>query len=288
VAHPFQPPHPTGSSEARRALEAERARREDEAKALEATRQTIVEAFEGLRHRDHFEFMGISRDANDAQVKEAYFRLARPFHPDTRLDPRLSDLKDKRDAVFIRLGQAYEVLRTRGSRTRYAATLQAEASSDAAPSSSGEPPVSEAAHAAWLAHESLLTAEEHYRDGRYWDAIQLFESTIPRLEGPEKLRARVGLARALMKNPNWAKRAEESLHALLQEHPQSVEALLVLAELYRSTQMRSRALAMYRRALEIDHDNKEAQAAVRFLQSLDPASAPDTGKIFKKFFGNKP
>jgi PAS domain S-box-containing protein len=200
----------------------------------------IEDAFDGLHHRDHFEFMGIPRDATDTQVKEAYFRLAKPFHPDTRLDPRLSDLKDKRDAVFIRLGQAYEVLRTKGSRGRYAASLATPAASESVPSA-GEPPVSEAAHAAWLAHESLLTAEEHHREGRYWDAIQLFESTIPRLEGPEKLRARVGLARALMKNPNWAKRAEESLHALLQEHPQSVEALLVLAELYRSTQMRSRA-----------------------------------------------
>jgi cytochrome c-type biogenesis protein CcmH/NrfG len=90
-----------------------------------------------------------------------------------------------------------------------------------------------------------------------------------------------------MKNPNWAKRAEESLHALLQEHPQSVDALLVLAELYRSTQMRSRALAMYRRALEIDHDNKEAQAALRFLQSPDAAAAPDTGKLLKRLFGGK-
>ena len=290
ASHPFQPPHPTGASEARRALEAEGARREEEGKALEATRQLIEDAFDGLHHRDHFEFMGIPRDATDTQVKEAYFRLAKPFHPDTRLDPRLSDLKDKRDAVFIRLGQAYEVLRTRGSRGRYAASLGTPAASESVPSA-GEPPVSEAAHAAWLAHESLLTAEEHHREGRYWDAIQLFESTIPRLEGGEKLHARVGLARALMKNPNWAKRAEESLHALLQEHPQSVEALLVLAELYRSTQMRSRALAMYRRALEIDRDNREALAAVRFLQSADPGSgsgAPDTGKILKKLFGNKP
>jgi tetratricopeptide (TPR) repeat protein len=289
AARPFPPPHPTGASEARRALEAERVRREEEAKAVEATRRTIQEAFDGLRSMDHFEFLGVPRDADDAQVKDAYFRLAKPFHPDTRLDPRLSDLKDKREAVFIRLGQAYEILRTKGSRGRYAATLAPPVTSGLeGDGSSPEPPVSEAAHAAWLAHESLLAAEEHHREGRYWDAIQLLESTIPRLEGPERLRARVALARAQMKNPNWLKRAEESLHALLQEHPQSVEALLVLAELYRSTQMRSRALAMYRRALEIDRDNKEAQSAVRFLQSADQASSPDTGKLFKKLFGGKP
>lgn len=280
----FLPSHPTGASEARRDLEAERARREAEEKAVEATRTMILEAYEGLETRDHFAFMGLPRSATDLQVKESYFRMARPFHPDTRLDPRLADLKEKREAVFIRLGHAYETLRTTASRARYAANLNSRPS---APAATDEPPFSEAAHAAWLAHESLLTAEEHHREGRYWDAIQLLESTIPRLEGAEKLRARVSLARAQMKNPNWVKRAEESLHVLLQEYPNSVDAVMVLAELYRSTQMRSRALAMYRRVLEIDHDNKDAQAAVRFLQSAD-APSPETGKLFKKLFGNKP
>jgi cytochrome c-type biogenesis protein CcmH/NrfG len=97
----------------------------------------------------------------------------------------------------------------------------------------------------------------------------------------------VTLARSQMKNPNWVKRAEESLHGLLQEHPQFVEALLVLAELYRSTQMPSRALAMYRRALEIDRENKEALAGARFLASPD-APPPDNSKLLKKLFGSKP
>jgi serine/threonine protein kinase/tetratricopeptide (TPR) repeat protein len=279
----FPPSHPTGASEARRHLE-EEARREAEDKQAEGIRKMILDAFEGLETRNHFEFMGLERSTTDAQVKEAYFRMAKPFHPDTRLGPRVADLREKREAVFIRLGHAYETLRTTAGRMRYAASIAAPEKPSAA---ADPPPFSEAAHAAWLAHESLLSAEEHHREGRYWDAIQLLESTIPRLEGAEKLRARVALARAQMKNPNWVKRAEESLHVLLQEHPNSIDALLVLAELYRSTQMRSRALAMYRRALEIDGDNKDAQAAVRFLQSAE-APTPESGKLFKKLFGAKP
>jgi serine/threonine protein kinase/tetratricopeptide (TPR) repeat protein len=282
----FAPSHPTGASEARRDLEAEKARQEAVEKALEPTRKMILEAFEALQSRNLFEFMGIAREATDAQVREAYFRMAKFFHPDTRLDPRLSELQDKRNAVFIRLGHAYEGLRTPAGRARYAASL---AALPTAPAADEPPPYSEAAHEAWLAQESLLSAEEFHREGRYWDAIQLLESTIPRLEGAVKLRARVAMARSQMKNPNWVKRAEESMYALLQEHPNSVDALLVLAELYRSTQMRSRALAMYRRALEIDRDNKDAQSAVRFLLAQEGNSPPpDTGKLLKKLFGNKP
>jgi tetratricopeptide (TPR) repeat protein len=282
--HPsaFTPAHPTGASEARRDLEAEKARREAEDKAVEATRVMILEALERQEGKDLFEFIGVPRGATDVQVREAYFRMAKHFHPDTRLDPRLSDLQDKRNAIFLRLGEAYEALRTPASRARYAASLGAVQGGPA-----DEPPVSDAAHEAWLAQESVAAAEEHHREGRYWDAIQLLESTIPRLEGAQRMRARVALARAQMKNPNWVKRAEGALHALLSEHPHSVDALLALGELYRSTQMRSRALAMYRRALEIDRENRDAQAAVRFLMSMDNPPA-DTGKLIKKLFGNKP
>jgi serine/threonine protein kinase/tetratricopeptide (TPR) repeat protein len=284
----FPTPHPTGASAARRDLEQEKARQEAEDKALDPTRKMIQEAFEGLHSKNLFEFMGITRASTDEQVREAYFRMARSFHPDTRLDPRLSELQGKRDAVFIRLGHAYEALRTPAGRSRYAASLGAVPASPTPSTSPAVDPFSEAAHEAWLAQESLLAAEEHHREGRYWDAIQLLESTIPKLEGGVRLRARVALARSQMKNPNWTKRAEESLHALLQEHPHCVDALLALAEFYRSTQMRSRALTMYRRALEVDHENKDAQSAVRFLQSQEAnAPAPDTGTLRKRLFGNK-
>jgi tetratricopeptide (TPR) repeat protein len=260
---------------------ADEARSGEDRKALEATERMIIEAHEGLSSKDHFEFMGISRAATDAQVKEAYFRLAKPFHPDTRLDPRLAALQPRRDAVFLRLGQAYEALRTASGRKRYLESL-GHASLGRGQGATADNPVSDGAHAAWLAREDLATAEEHHREGRYWDAIQLLENTIPRLEGAERVRARVALARSQMKNPNWVKRAEESLHALLQESPDSIEACLVLGELYRTSQMRTRALAMYRRALDIDPENREALAGMRFLQG--PQNPSETGRV-KRLFG---
>jgi len=271
---------PTAASDDGRDTAADQGRSEEDRKALEATERMIVEAHEGLSSKDHFEFMGISRAAIDAQVKEAYFRLAKPFHPDTRLDPRLAALQPKRDAVFLRLGQAYEALRTASGRKRYLESL-GHASLVQGLGATAENPVSDGAHAAWLAREDLATAEEHHREGRYWDAIQLLENTIPRLEGSERVRARVALARTQMKNPNWVKRAEESLHALLQESPDSVEACLVLGELYRTGQMRTRALAMYRRALDIDPENREALAGMRFLQG---PQNPESGRV-KRLFG---
>src|SRR5262249_37192621 len=65
----------------------------------------------------------ISESANDQQVKEAYFRLAKRFHPDVHQDSELEDMKEHLEAVFMRLGSAYEVLRNPLSRSNYASNV---------------------------------------------------------------------------------------------------------------------------------------------------------------------
>ena len=86
-------------------------------------RKEILEAFDGLKTKNHFEVLGIPRASSEAQVKEAYFQLAKRFHPDTHHDPAMDDLGPKLEAVFIRLGQAYEVLRNPRTRGPYEADL---------------------------------------------------------------------------------------------------------------------------------------------------------------------
>jgi len=56
--------------------------------------------------------MGVPRDATEAQIKQAYRKLARKFHPD------VSKEKDA-EARFKDLGEAYEVLKTPEKRAAY-------------------------------------------------------------------------------------------------------------------------------------------------------------------------
>src|SRR5688500_12970961 len=61
-------------------------------KEIETRRKEILEAFDGLKTKNHFEVLGIPRASSEAQVKEAYFQLAKRFHPDTHHDPAMDDL----------------------------------------------------------------------------------------------------------------------------------------------------------------------------------------------------
>lgn len=254
-------------------------------KALEERRQEVLEAFEGLKTRNHFEVLEIPRASNEVQVKEAYFKLARRFHPDTHHDAHLADLHDKIEAIFIRLGEAYEVLRDRNRRASYESDLAARAP---------RPPLSVAANPGaaanpeletHVAEESVKRAERYLLEEKYWDAIQLLEPAIGALSGKSKVRARLALARAYLKNPHWLKRAEEVLQAITREDGRSAEAFFLLGLLYKQGGLRSRAASMFRKALELKPDHEQAAAELAGLPREPPAPPTESGGILKKLFG---
>jgi len=235
-------------------------------------RLEILEAFEGLKQRTHFEVLGISRDATEAQVKEAYFRLAKRYHPDVHHDPALSDLRGNLEEVFIRLGEAYEVLRNPRIRASYERSL-AEPVAPAAPVL--DPGLEEE-----MAKQSIRKAERSMAQEKFWEAIQLLEPAISRVDGKFKQAGRVMLARAYARNPNWVKQGEELLLTVIQEDPKNVQAYLALGGIYRSGGLRNRAITMFRKALELEPEHGEALEQLNALAPDPPPSAE--GGLLKK------
>jgi tetratricopeptide (TPR) repeat protein len=273
--------------------------------AMDGRRNEIADAFEGLKTRNFFQVLGIEPSASEQQVKEAYFRLARRFHPDTHHDATLSDLADQLEAVFIRLGEAYETLKNRGQRADYEARLsreraRMEAATGGAP---GVPlPAAQAGSALSAAatdpEEDRKAAEDAVRKGaylfekeKYYDAIQLLEPAIEVLTGKVQARGRLVLAKAYLKNPNWVKRAEETLLSIVHDDgknvdrtldPMRTDAYYLLGTIYRERGLMSRATSMFRRVLELKPDHEEALAEVG-PPAVEEEPAPEKGGFFKRF-----
>ncbi len=65
-----------------------------------------------MQYKDYYKIMGLSRDASQDEIKRAYRKLARKYHPDVSKDP-------DGEAKFKELGEAYEVLKDPEKRAAY-------------------------------------------------------------------------------------------------------------------------------------------------------------------------
>ncbi len=87
-----------------------------------------------MSQKDYYTIMGVKRDASEKEIKTAYRRLARKYHPDLNNEP---DAEEK----FKELGEAYEVLKDAKKRQMYD---QYGTESDKMNQQNTEPPYSQA------------------------------------------------------------------------------------------------------------------------------------------------
>src|SRR5918911_1721011 len=66
-----------------------------------------------MAKRDYYEVLGVAKSASEKEIRQAYRKLARKYHPD--LNPN-----DKQaEARFKEIGEAYEVLSDADKRKKY-------------------------------------------------------------------------------------------------------------------------------------------------------------------------
>jgi len=246
-----------------------------------ARRRAILEIYQALPLKNHFEVLGVEPGCTDADVRRAYVALAKQFHPDAHRDERLADLHDVLEAVFIRVAEAWEVLGNAKSRASYEARFLALSRGPGAASSAGPASPPSLHDSTYVPPEEiLLKAQLLLAQARYWDAIQMLETTISQMEPRRhQLRGRILLARAYAKNPNWMRKAEDQLQDVVREDPANVDAHYELGLLYKAGGLPARAQAMFRRVLELRPDHRDAGA------ELGSGAAPGGGSLLKRLFG---
>ena len=63
--------------------------------------------------RDYYEVLGVEKTASDDEIKKAYRKMAKKYHPDLNPDDKEAEAK------FKEVGEAYEVLSDKQKRARY-------------------------------------------------------------------------------------------------------------------------------------------------------------------------
>ena len=66
-----------------------------------------------MEYQDYYKTLGVSRSASNKDIKKAYRRLARKYHPDLRPDDKSAEQKLKI------INEAYDVLGNPEKRSKY-------------------------------------------------------------------------------------------------------------------------------------------------------------------------
>ena len=232
-----------------------------------AIRDDIMARHASLATATLYDLLGLRQNAGAPEIKKAYYKMAKKYHPDRHHSPHLHDVHGQLEELFVKTTKAYQKLSDPLARRRYDASLRTEAprgeavaggslgtpmGDDAAPSKQDGPTPQEK-----MADMQFREGRRHFMEMHYFDAIQCLRESV-RL-APHKGHYHKLLAQALIKNPHWRKEAEEHFHEALKTSQFDAECFVGLGEIYEGGGMKSRAMKMYQQALNYDPSNEFAQ-----------------------------
>jgi curved DNA-binding protein CbpA len=88
------------------------------------TLESLRAAADKLRGADHFQVLGVGRDADSGRIKAAYFQLARTFHPDAAKEGEPDEARALRADIFARVAAAWAALENDPARLAYLEELR--------------------------------------------------------------------------------------------------------------------------------------------------------------------
>jgi hypothetical protein len=272
-ASPLVPPAPSGAidpptAQGRKSTVAaappRRARRDStaatEIEQLLASKIPMLDA--GV---DHFTLLGLSMDASPADVRSAYFTLARKLHPDRLSAIGVDDEERRAQRLMAQVNLAFAVLNDTVKREEYASIMRrgGEAAVKAE-----EARADELAMRVMRAEEAFKQGEMALRRDQLKQAIEAFQMAVelqPREAEYQALLAWTQFAMA----PDKAKVANETRRALLRAadaNDRSPTAKYYLGRVERMLGREREALSYFQEVLTIKPSHTEAASEARILQ----------------------
>ncbi len=211
---------------------------------------------------DHYEMLGVARQAGLDKIKNAYHSLARRYHPD-RFHKADAQMRARIESAFARVARAYEVLGDQTSRATYDAQFaSALDSSTGAARESSKSPTQRVDNRAEASFQSGVAA---MKKNQIQQAVRFFAEAASL--DPQRARYRAEYGRALTNDPTTRRLAEIELKAAIALEPGNTSYRVALAELYKALGLRRRAEGELQRALAADPKNSAARGLLASLKN---------------------
>ncbi len=215
---------------------------------------------------DHFALLGLPREATAAQIREAYFSIARQLHPDRLSALGIPDDQRRAQRLFAEVNNAFATLSDPTRRDQYIDILNR----------GGEAAIKADQQKAEEMAMRILESEEAYRRGEMALRRDSLATAIRELE------------RAIQLNPDepdyhatlaWAKFASAadkmavatatraSLEQAIRKSPRAITGRFFLGRVERMLGKDQKALELFQEVLRMQPNHADATAEVRVLEA---------------------
>jgi tetratricopeptide (TPR) repeat protein len=224
------------------------ARRERESRQKEdaLSREECLGRLTMAAGQDHYGVLGVDRTARPKAIRDAYYSLARRYHPDRFRSGALADLLTRFEDFFMLVTDAHNTLADPDRRKEYDEQLD----------SAQEATEPKGADSAYLAKQNFLRGRALAAQRKYTEAVTFFENAIALEPGQPEFHLELGLV--LSRNPRHREDAERHLLQAIELAPTVVSAYVALGQMYLKAGRPARAARMAREALRWEPDHFEA------------------------------
>jgi DnaJ-domain-containing protein 1 len=238
------------------------------------TRDEVLGRLARAMGGDHYTVLGLDRTASRAQIRDAYYSLARRLHPDRFRTGDLQDLLARIEKFFKRVTEAYNTLYDPDLRREYNEMLE---------STFKKTEDTEKTDTRYLAKQNYLRGKELIEKRRFVDAVPFLENAVRMDDSQADYHYELGTL--LVRNPRRKQDAEHHLFRTSQLDPSRWGVYLALGHLYRRAEKVQEAARMFREVLKWENGQPDA---IRELKEMGlPVKVrgeEDAG--FKPLFGN--
>jgi len=236
-------------------------------------REELAERAVEMKNQDYFEVLGVSKNASRAEIKKAYFALAKHYHPDRMSGTASAEIRNLADEIFHIISNAHDVLADDARRDGYLEELSSGTKRD----------VSSEVSKILSAEGLFQKGEIALRKREYEKARGMFDEAVKLCPDEGEFHAFLGWAmfQSDPKNEEAVRTSRDQLNQAISLNSKVDKAYLFLGYIYKAMNYREMAEHEFEKAIQCNPDCTEALRELRLI-NMRRKSKKKSGGILRR------